>query len=256
MPERLPVLMYHGLHEGAAGGGAWDPVYSVAPAAFARQLDWLVGHGYRSVGLADLAGGMLPARGVLISFDDGDASNLEVAVPMLRARGFTAVFFITSGFLGRPGMLAPEGVPALRAAGMEIGSHGASHRYLPDLDASSLAGELAASQACLETLAATPVAALALPGGRGGERERRAALAQGYRWLFGSVPGPNREPRPGQWLERLAIRRDLALGDFAALVEWRGPLPRIAAARHRLLGLGKRLLGNARYERLRTHMAR
>ena len=256
MSERLPVLMYHGLHEGAAACGSWDPVYSLASDAFARQLDWLAAHGYRSVSLADLAGGLLPPRGVLISFDDGDASNLEVAVPMLRERGFAAVFFITSGFLGRPGMLAPDEVPALRAAGMEIGSHGASHRYLADLDASSLAGELAASQACLEALAGTPVTALALPGGRGGERERRAALAQGYRWLFGSAPGPNRKPRPGQWLERLAIRRDLALAEFAALVEWRGPLPRIAAARHRLLGLGKRLLGNARYERLRTHLAR
>ncbi|MBN8727797.1 MAG: polysaccharide deacetylase family protein [Xanthomonadales bacterium] len=256
MPESLPVLMYHGLHAGKAMRGRYDPVYSVDPSSFARQLDWMANRDYRSIGLAGLDAGEWPARSILISFDDGDASNLEMAVPMLRERGFTAVFFITSAFLGQPGMLRPDEVPALLAAGMEVGSHGASHRYLADLDAASLAAELADSRARLESLTGTAVAALALPGGRGGMREREAALAHGYRWLFGSVPGPNRSTQPGRWLQRLAIRRNLDLMDFAALVEWRGPLPRLAAARHRLLGLGKRLLGNARYERLRTHLAR
>jgi len=256
MPERLPVLMYHGLHAGPASHGRHDPVYSVTPERFADQLDWLAAHGYRSVGLADLDAATPVPRSVLISFDDGDASNLEIAVPMLRQRGFKAVFFIATGLLGQPGMLRPEAVPALVAAGMDIGSHGASHRYLADLDAGQLVRELAASRRRLESLGGLPVFALALPGGRGGERERRAALAQGYRWLFGSAPGPNRSARAGDWLERLAIRRGLALSDFAALVEWRGPLPRMVAARHHLLGFGKRLLGNARYERLRSHLAR
>lgn len=266
MPERmLPVLMYHGLHaEGAPGPpgphgphGRYDPVYSVHPDAFARQLDWLLEHGYRGLTVDDLdRAAPLDGRRVLITFDDGDRSNLEVALPLLVARGLVAEFFVTADFVGRHGMLAPADLRTLVEAGMGVQSHGASHRFLSELDAGELAHELADSKARLEALAGRRVTALALPGGRGGERERRAALAHGYRHLFGSVPGPNRGVRAGHWLQRFAVRRTLDLAGFAALVEWRGLSPRVACARHQALALSKRLLGNARYERLRAHLAR
>lgn len=251
--------MYHGLHANPATGehGRYDPVYSVHPQSFARQLDWLVAQGYRSLRLADdavdTAGG---GRRVLITFDDGDRSNVEVALAMLAERGLVAEFFVTADFVGTPGMLKPADLRTLTGAGMGLQSHGVSHRFLADLDAGEMIDELADSKARLEALGGRPVTALALPGGRGGERERVAALAQGYRHLFGSVPGPNQGARSDQWLQRIAVRRTLDLADFAALVEWRGLTPRLARARHQALAASKRLLGNARYARLRAHLAR
>lgn len=43
--------------------------------------------------------GSLPARSLAITFDDGYADNLEVAVPILRRHGLHATFFIATGFL-------------------------------------------------------------------------------------------------------------------------------------------------------------
>jgi len=41
-----------------------------------------------------------------LTFDDGHISNLELAAPMLAARGLTARFFITVGWTGkRPGYM-------------------------------------------------------------------------------------------------------------------------------------------------------
>ncbi len=247
--QGLPVLMYHGVHADAAARGRYDPVYSVHPVAFARQLDWLLEGGFHTV----LPGQPPGDRQVLVTFDDGDASNIEVALPLLLERGMVAEFFITSGFIGQPGMLTAAEVRALADAGMGIGGHGRSHAMLDDLDIASLDAELSGSAALLAEVAGRPIRSLALPGGRGAAREYRAALAQGYRFLYGSVPGCNRAVGD-DWQQRLAVRRGTSLAEFRALVLWQGWRPRFARARHYALRLPKQVLGNAGYERLRARL--
>lgn len=254
---RLPILMYHGLHADAQSHGRFDPVYSVHPDAFARQLDLLVAQGWSTVALESAGiGHRLPsqARQLVITFDDGDVSNVEVALPLLVERGFTAHFFITSGFVDQPGMLSSTDVRTLADAGMGIGSHGATHLFLEDLGPDALDAELRESRLRLQQASGREVTSLALPGGRGGERERRVATAMGYQHLLGSVPGPNQPPRVGQWLERLAVTRDMDDAKFAALVGWKGLRPRLALARFHALALPKRVLGNAAYEKIRARL--
>lgn len=254
MPETaLPILMYHGLHAGPRDRGVFDGVYSVHPAEFARQLDWLVANGYRALRLRDAARAQ-DARAVVITFDDGDVSNFEVALPLLRARGMCAEFFVTTAFIGRAGYLDEADLCALAAAGMGIESHGATHRYLDDLAGAEVAVELAASKRHLERIVGLPVRAIALPGGRGGARELEAALEIGYVDLLNSEPGVNRRRTPGCYLQRLAVTRSLALPEFAALVQWRGAGPRLQRVRYDALRRIKRLVGNRRYETLRARL--
>lgn len=255
--SKRPVLMYHGLHADERAHGRYDPVYSVRPDDFARQLDWLQDNGHRSVridGHATNTEAAFDGQAVAITFDDGDVSNIEVALPLLRERGMTAEFFITSDFIGQPGMLTATNVRALADAGMGIGAHGRSHAFLEDLDDETLDAELRDSRACLSAIIGRDIDTLALPGGRGGERERSAAQSHGYRHLFGSVPGPNRATRAGDWQQRIAVTRETALADFAALVAWQGLRPRLARARFIALSWPKRVLGNAGYERLRARL--
>src|SRR6185312_13659935 len=187
----LPVLMYHGLHAGGEDVGRFDPVYSVTPAGFAEQMDWLCANGYRSIRLDAVRNGAHD-RCIVISFDDGDVSNVHVALPLLRERGMVAEFFITSDFIGRPGMLTARDVNALARAGMGVQSHGRSHRFLEDLDAEEMYAELRDSKQRLEGASGEPVTAIAFPGGRGAGRERDVALGLGYRHVLGSAPGANR----------------------------------------------------------------
>jgi peptidoglycan/xylan/chitin deacetylase (PgdA/CDA1 family) len=255
--RRLPVLMYHGLHGDARDPGRYDAVYSVHPDAFAQQLDWLRENGYRCVRLcdADLEHDAGEKR-VVLSFDDGDISNLEIALPLLTARGMVAEFFVTTGLIGQSGMLGAEGVRTLARAGMGVQSHGCTHRYLEDLGSDELDGELVVSKRQIEKLTGTAVIALALPGGRGGQRERTAAVRAGYTDVLNSVPGPNRRWKRGDYLQRLTVTRELGLRGFAALVDWHGVGPRWLRARYRLLRIAKLLLGNNRYERLRMRLQR
>ena len=249
----LPILMYHGLHADAGQRGCFDAVYSVDPRAFEQQLDWLVAEGYRTLRLGDVDASP-PERSVVITFDDGDISNFEIALPALARRGMVAEFFITADFIGRPGSVAAEHVRMLAAAGMGIQSHGCTHRYLDDLSATDMETELLSSKRRLEALLDTPVSALALPGGRGGERERSAALRIGYRHLLNSEPGRNAHWQEGEYLQRIAVTRGLPLREFTQFVQWRGLRPHLLSARYRVLAQTKRLLGNHRYERLRARV--
>jgi peptidoglycan/xylan/chitin deacetylase (PgdA/CDA1 family) len=249
---RLPVLMYHGLHQAAEARA--DRVYSVLPADFERQLDWLSDHGFRTIRLDGPAPVAAHDKCVVISFDDGDATNCSVALPLLAARGMVAEFFVTSDFIGRPGMVSEDDVRALAMAGMGVQSHGRSHRFLEDLDAKELDAELIESKRRLESITGQAVTALALPGGRGAERERAAALRLGYRHVLTSIPGVNRGAFANDCRERIAITRGLDLDDFSNLLRWRGVRPRLIRVRYRLLSWPKALLGNRRYERLRARL--
>lgn len=253
MSERdLPVLMYHGLHASETDQGRFDSVYSVTPAAFTAQLDWLRRNGYQCVRLDDAESGR--GKRIVISFDDGDVSNLTVALPLLADRGMTAECFITSDFIGESGMLTTHDVRKLADAGLGVQSHGRSHHFLEDLDEDAMFAELRDSKTRLEAASGQPVTALAFPGGRGGSRERDVALRLGYRHVLGSEPGLNQGHRAHECYERITVTRALSLDGFAALIAWRGWRPRYARARFRALRVPKKLLGNDRYQRLRAKL--
>ena len=260
-PGRLVVLMYHGIHESRSDRGHFDPRYSLMPGEFRAQM--LVLRELGVAGWVPVAGEALvaPAAPVdqqmaLISFDDGDASNVDQALPILQESGLSAVFFITRDHVGQRGMISRAGLRELADAGMVIGSHGLSHRFLNTLSPAALAVELASSRDFLQQATGRPVVLLSLPGGRGGPREIQAAHVAGYRSVFGSRPGNNLATPAGGLIDRVVISRQTDLAAFEQLVRWQGPAVWRQYARYRLLGWPKRLLGDRGYDRLRRALVR
>ena len=129
-------------------------------------------------------------RGLVgITFDDGYVNVLEAAVPELQRRGFTATVFIISGRLSGTNdwdegpawpLLSGGQVGELATAGMEIGSHGATHVRLAGLDAEQLEAEVSGSRASLGELLGTPVRGFAYPYGSMDAAARRAVHEAGY----------------------------------------------------------------------------
>ena len=95
--QALPVLMYHHVspHPG---------LVTVSPEVFAAQMRWLARAGYHSLSgdnLAHfLAGGAIPRKSVLITFDDVYLDNWVYAHPILAQYGLSALLFIVTGWLG------------------------------------------------------------------------------------------------------------------------------------------------------------
>jgi len=95
---RLSVVLFHRVL------AAPDPLFpdDIDRRRFEAICDWLAS--WFNVLPLDEAlqralDGRLPERALAITFDDGYADNHDLALPILRARGLTATFFIATGFL-------------------------------------------------------------------------------------------------------------------------------------------------------------
>jgi peptidoglycan/xylan/chitin deacetylase (PgdA/CDA1 family) len=186
---RVPmILMYHGVAEVAE-----DPnQLCVTPGRFAEQMTWLKRHGLRGVGIGTLVDAVRAGRHrglVGITFDDGYVNVLEAALPELLRHGFTASMFIISARLGGSNewdegpawpLMSAGQVGELAAAGMEIGSHGATHQRLAGVSADQLETEVSGSRARLGELLGTRIRGFAYPYGSMDAAARDAVRDAGY----------------------------------------------------------------------------
>jgi peptidoglycan/xylan/chitin deacetylase (PgdA/CDA1 family) len=149
----------------------------------------------RFVSLLDVAADRANLR---VTFDDGNASDIEEALPALRERGIRATFFVVAGRLGEPGFLDASGVRELAAAGMEIGCHGMRHRRWRGLEEPALHEELVQAKARLEEIVERPVTEAACPFGAYDRTVLRALRRAGYCHVYTSDRGT---ARPADFLQ-------------------------------------------------------
>jgi|SRR5215467_368786 len=195
MKTSIPILMYHQVTSRPYPALR---KYAVTPRAFGAQMNWLTLAGYVPItldGLLDHRSGhcTLPARPIVITFDDGFQDCVEHAVPILRARGFPAVFYLVAGFVGKTSrwLLPERGVELplidwaaarrLEAAGFQCGSHTMTHPRLANLSTEACREELLESRRLLEDHLGHEVRHLAYPFGSFNENVRALVAEAGYR---------------------------------------------------------------------------
>jgi peptidoglycan/xylan/chitin deacetylase (PgdA/CDA1 family) len=193
------VLTYHAVEEG-------PPPLCLEPGLFERHLECLRAAGVECVTVSRLAEAIAAGDRlenlVAITFDDGFASAVEIAWPLLTARGLPATMFCVSEHLGRESdwptqppsaprrpLATAEALAAIAAQGAEIGSHGATHAPLDTNDRDVLARELIRSRSDLEREVGAPVRALAWPYGVRSAAAEAEARAAGYAVACTATPG-------------------------------------------------------------------
>lgn len=150
--------------------------------------------------------------GVRVTFDDGNASDHDVALPALSERGLTATFFVLAGHLGGTGYLDAAGVRALAAAGMKIGSHGMDHRSWRGLSPADTERELGDARRLLEDLCGEPVDEASCPFGAYDRGVLEKLRRHGYRRVYTSDRLP---VRAQEWFQP---RFTIHAGDDADVV--------------------------------------
>ncbi len=147
----VPVIVYHSISPDA-GWLPWSQNTSVRPEVFERHMTVLARKGWtvlsREAFQAARARGLrLPAKSVMVHFDDGYLDNWVVAVPILRKFGAPATIFVSSDFIDPSQSLRPtiDDTPTdwrgyMNAAELrvldadpliEIACHGADHARVP-----------------------------------------------------------------------------------------------------------------------------
>jgi peptidoglycan/xylan/chitin deacetylase (PgdA/CDA1 family) len=192
----VPILAFHKVDDRFEWG-----VTRIGRSRFARTVSALRDMGYTSASLSDCTDpSHLPAKPVVLTFDDSYESVHRNAFPALAAAGYRATVFVITNYIGRANTwdvnlgwirfphLDWGRLRELRDAGWEIGSHTARHPDLTRVPASRMDAELADSRRTLEDGLNAPVRFLSFPFGRYNDRVldamRRAGYAKGVGfWL-------------------------------------------------------------------------
>ena len=181
---QCPILMYHYVDASPVAGAAGNRL-TVRTREFERQMDFLAQKGYHTVSLAQVhaamtGGAALPAKPIVLTFDDGGLDDYTVAYPILRSHGFVGAFFVITASVGEATSMTWSQLQEMQRNGMEIQSHTESHPDLTKLTNDALTAELSRSRLMIQAQLGTAPIALSYPFGYYNRRVIDSAQAAGY----------------------------------------------------------------------------
>lgn len=184
--KEAAVLMYHSI-----GNNDYD--FTVRPEDFERQIKYLKDNRFKFLKLSDIGGliegTIMPEKGVALTFDDGYKDFYEIALPILRKYGASAILFIhadrrSDNLENNLSLMSWEDVKSAKENGMEIGSHTYSHPNLKEAGEDEMKFEIDQSEEVfLEKLGEIPKV-IAYPGGKFNEKVIATFEKRGYQLGF------------------------------------------------------------------------
>ncbi len=207
--------------------------YLMPAAEFQWQMQYLKDHGITPISMEQLKaywfdGKPLPAKPVLLTFDDGFRSIYEVAYPTLQKFKFPGVLFIYTNFIHNGGnSLRYTDIREMQKNGLALESHTKSHLNLGLVDEKTppkefremLAVELSFPIKYMKEKFNYSATTLAYSYGVYNEKVLKATKTQGYQLAFTVNPGPNDRTVPPLKLKRDLILNPTSHETFAGFFE-------------------------------------
>lgn len=223
---RIPILMYHRIDVLRPSLPAITRSLTVAPADFAAQMRWLVAHGYHAVTQLQLFealehGKRLPAKPVVITFDDGYRDVLFNAAPVLKRLRMPATAYVITDRISGPDVsfLSWAMLHALEQDGIEIGSHTVHHQELPGLTDPAALQELIQSRHALELHLHHPVQWFAYPAGKFDAHSEQLVRQAGYVLAVTTQPGSLQDARQPFALHRYEVLDTTGVAGLASMLQ-------------------------------------
>ena len=198
----VPVLMYHVINPPPPG--APFPGLYVPADEFAAQMHALKAAGWHAVTMDQLEAywtrgvPLGPGKPIVLTFDNGYASQYLNAMPILKKLGWVGDENIQlSGLPPSQGGLTEAQVRGLLAAGWELDTQGISHADLIALDASQLHYQVATARHMLRKRYGVPVNWFCYPSGHYNATVIAAVKAAGFVGSTTVIPGwasPSEDP--------------------------------------------------------------
>lgn len=169
--QKTTILVYHNIPSTTETTELQAD--SVREDEFECQMHFLRDNSFNVISLQKLVSNLInhkkiEKKTVVITFDDGYRTNFSNALPIMIKYNIPATVFLAAGYIGKnksfPWLdlprdsssseaLAPmdwEDVKKLCNAGIEIGSHTFSHKFLPRMDNEAIEREILLSQAVIK----------------------------------------------------------------------------------------------------------
>ena len=195
--------------------------YTVTGERFEQQMLWLQRQGWHPTSLQNLLPDKiqnLPERSVVITFDDGFASNRQHAWPVLDQLRFPASTFVVTDRLGSRNswdgegrdhypLLSGEDIAVADRQLMTFHSHSKSHPDLPSLTRDELLEELRGSKHTLSRMG-LDTSFFAYPFGRWNWQVVDAVRDVGFRGACSCLQGLNGVRTNPLLLRRVEVRNE------------------------------------------------
>jgi peptidoglycan/xylan/chitin deacetylase (PgdA/CDA1 family) len=200
----LPIIVYHKVDPRRELG-----VTSLSPQRFKKQIIFLKTEGYTSISPQSLLYPIVDMmhrpvdspryRPLAITFDDGYEGIYTYAYPILKESKFTAIIFVTTGYIGRRNKWDKSPGPRFKHldwvqiremadGGIWFGSHGVNHGFLTKQNDSVAKYEIETSKKILEDGLGQPVDFFSYPYGDYDKRITNFVRESGYKAAFSLRP--------------------------------------------------------------------
>ena len=198
-------------------------------------MRWLARAGYEAVTLGrvfDAWNGRatLPARPIVLSFDDGYRSHVTAALPILAAHHWPGVLNLDLSNLAPSWGIPQAGVRRLIAAGWEIGAHSMTHADLSATGGDALRREVAGSRRAILRLFGVTPRFFCYPAGRYDAETIAAVRAAGFEGATTTAFGLASPTTDRLTLARVRVDRGDGAGGLARKLATLG-LPTVAGLR-------------------------
>ena len=214
-----PILLYHHIAVSETGSR-----YYVSPEEFAAQMQALHEWGYTTITMTRLVeaitlGSELPARPIVITFDDGDADVFVNAFPIMQQFGFTGVVYIVGKYMGADDFMRVEDLQVLVDAGWEIGSHGMHHIDLT-VNHERLTEEIPQSRAWISTETGYRVTSFAYPFGMVDASVASSIARNGYSNAVGLGESYQHDLSSIFYLHRIEVRSGTSIEELGRMLPY------------------------------------
>jgi peptidoglycan/xylan/chitin deacetylase (PgdA/CDA1 family) len=187
--KQVPVLCYHHIREAKPGQSETLKNYSVSPAQFAEQMKALKDSGYTSILPNDLYnylayGTELPAKPVMLTFDDTDEEQFTIGWKEMEKNGFHGVFFLMTISINRPRYMSKEQIKELAEKGNAIEAHTWDHHMVTKYQGEDWEKQLIQPMKKVEEITGKPAKYFAYPFGVWNKAAIPEVEKAGYKMAF------------------------------------------------------------------------
>lgn len=232
--KRIPILMYHSISEEASPKFR---LFAVPPARFAEQMAYLYRQAYTPLTVSQLVqacrdgAAALPAKPVVLTFDDAFLDFYTAALPVLQRYGLPATLYIPTRYVNRTSrwmqrigegsrpLLSWQQLQEVSRSGIECGAHSHSHPQLDLLPVARAKQEIFQSKRILEEHLGQAIASFAYPHGYHTTAVRQLVRLAGYSSACAVGYALSTETTDPFALTRLLVSPDMDVHSFAALLD-------------------------------------
>ncbi|HWZ14756.1 MAG TPA: polysaccharide deacetylase family protein [Mucilaginibacter sp.] len=168
--KQVPIVCYHQIRDWRPTDSKTSKDYIIPIAAFKQHMKMLADSGYHTI-LPDqlydylTKGTALPSKPIMLTFDDTDLDQFEIARPEMKKYGFKGVFFIMTVSLNKKHYMSKAQVKQLSDEGNVIACHTWNHSNFKKITGKDWQIQLDKPTKLLEDITGKPVKYFAFPFG-------------------------------------------------------------------------------------------